>query len=177
MIVNFILFLFAATMVWAAISDFSSFILSNRLCLSVIGLYLIFIGVLFIIGIPPTWSYIGYSFAIAIITFLILLSLFAYGYIGGGDVKLIPAVLLWAGPAYSIEFILITTLCGGIVAILTICCRYLKSYLSAQKSSENINLSMPESSELVNRENNIPYGIGISVGGLYVAFQLYQALN
>ncbi len=177
MIINFILFLFAAAMIWAAVSDFKSFILSNRLCLSVAGLYLIFISVLFMIGTPPSWSYLGYSFAIAIIVFLILLLLFAYGFIGGGDVKLIPAVLLWAGPAYAIEFILITTLCGGIVAILTICCRYLKSYLSSQKSSENINLSMSESSELVNKENNIPYGIGISVGGLYVAFQLYQALN
>lgn len=177
MIINFILFLFAATMFWAAVSDFRSFILSNRLCLSVSGLYLIFICVLFIIGDQPTWPYIGYSLAIAVITFLILLLLFAYGFIGGGDVKLIPAVLLWAGPSFSLKFILITTLCGGIVALLTICCRYLKSYLSDLKSSENINFSVRESSKLVNNENNIPYGIGISAGGLYVAFQLYQALN
>lgn len=177
MTINLILFVFATLMIWAAISDFKNYILSNRLCLSVTSLYFLFIAALYLTGTPPTLAYLGYSIAIAIGVFVFLLALFAYGYIGGGDVKLIPAVLLWAGPAFSLKFILITTLFGGIVAILTICCRYLKSYLSKLKSSENINFSMQQSSELVNNDNNIPYGIGISAGGLYVAYQLYQALN
>ncbi len=177
MIINFILFVFAATMIWAAISDLRFFILSNKLCLSVTGLYFVFVTALFLTGSAPSWEYIGWSFAIATGAFTILVALFAYGYIGGGDVKLIPAVLLWAGPALSLEFLLITTICGGLVALLTICCRYLKSYLSRAKSSENINFSVRESSELVSNEKNIPYGIGISAGGLYVTLQLYQALN
>lgn len=177
MTINLILLVFAASMLWAAITDIRSYILSNKLCLMVVALYFIFIAALYFSGTSPTWTYIGYSFAIAIGCFIFLVVLFAYGFIGGGDVKLIPAVLLWAGPAYSLKFILITTICGGFVAILTICCRNIKSYLSNVKSSENINFFMRESSELVNNDNNIPYGIGISVGGLYVAFQLYQALN
>ena len=103
--------------------------------------------------------------------------LFARGYIGGGDVKLIPAIALWAGPSRILEFILITTICGGLLALLIISFRYLKNYISLHKSSEKINFSMSESAESDHEENNIPYGVGISIGGLYIAYQLFQALN
>ena len=164
-------------MIWAALSDVRKYILSNRLCLSVVLLYPIFITSLYINGTPPTLGYIAYSVGIALVIFSVLVALFAYGYIGGGDVKLIPGVALWAGPNLAINFLLITTLCGGLVAILIISFQYLKKYLTKEKSSENINLSMSKSPQSKNEENIIPYGFGISTGGLYVAFELFQALN
>ena len=164
-------------MVWAAISDIRHYIISNKLCLSVTSLYPLFIGALFINNTPPEIQYIGYSIGISLIIFTILLAFFAYGLIGGGDVKMIPGVALWAGPALILKFLLITTICGGIVALLIICFQYIKKYLTKAKSSEKINFSMSKSSESKNMENNIPYGIGISAGGLYVAFELFHALN
>ena len=124
-------------MIWAALSDVRKYILSNRLCLSVVLLYPIFITSLYINGTPPTLGYIAYSVGIALVIFSVLVALFAYGYIGGGDVKLIPGVALWAGPNLAINFLLITTLCGGLVAILIISFQYLKKYLTKEKSSEN----------------------------------------
>ena len=164
-------------MIWAALSDVRKYILSNRLCLSVVLLYPIFITSLYVNGTPPTLEYIAYSVGIALVIFSVLVALFAYGYIGGGDVKLIPGVALWAGPSLIVNFLLITTLCGGLIAVLIISFQYVKKYLTKEKSSENINLSMSQSSQSKNEENNIPYGIGISTGGLYVAFKLFQALN
>ena len=164
-------------MIWAALSDVRKYILSNRLCLSVVLLYPIFITSLYVNGTPPTLEYIAYSVGIALVIFSVLVALFAYGYIGGGDVKLIPGVALWAGPSLIVNFLLITTLCGGLIAVLIISFQYVKKYLTKDKSSENINLSMSQSSQSKNEENNIPYGIGISTGGLYVAFKLFQALN
>ncbi len=164
-------------MIWGAISDIRYFILSNKLCLSVLLLYPVFICALYVEGRMPDLDYIIYSGAISLAMFFILVTLFARGIIGGGDVKLIPVVTLWAGPDLTLIFLLITTLGGGLVALLTISFQYLKNTLTDSKSSENINLSVAHSNELDTNENNIPYGVGISAGGLYVALKLFQALN
>lgn len=103
--------------------------------------------------------------------------LFAFNLIGGGDVKLIPAVALWAGPSLTIKFLLITTICGGIVSLGIIVLKYFKKKHLQPKSSENVNYFMSKSTELENEENNIPYGIAISIGGLVIAYDLYRAIN
>lgn len=177
MTANIILTIFCCLMVWAAISDIRFFILSNRLCLSVAILYPVFIASLYFSGYQITLGSIGWSIGISLLIFSFLVFLFARGYIGGGDVKLIPAIALWAGPSRILEFLLITTIFGGLVALLIISFRYLKNYISLHKSSEKINFSMSESAESEHEENNIPYGVGISIGGLYVAYRLFQALN
>lgn len=43
--------------------------------------------------------------------------LFAFGYLGGGDVKLLAAVSLWVGPRLMPEFLLGTGLAGGVLAL------------------------------------------------------------
>ncbi len=163
-------------MLWGAISDIRNYILSNRLCLSVALLYPLFLVSLYLNETPLAWQYIGYSVLIALLLFFLLLALFAYGLIGGGDVKLIPAVALWAGPALTIKFLLITTVCGGIVSLVFLCIYYIKRKYKL-KSSEKINFSVPLSTISKIEEKNIPYGVAISTGGIYVAFEIYNALN
>mgnify|MGYP000153256818 CR=1 FL=1 len=164
-------------MIWGAISDIRFFILSNKLCLSVALLYPVFVASLYINGTPLTYEYIGWSVGISLLIFAFLVTLFAFGYLGGGDVKLIPAIILWAGPAYTLEFLLITTVLGGVVSIMMLGINYLKSFNIPSKSSENINYSVSRLTESKNEEKHIPYGIGISAGGLYIAYEIFQALN
>ena len=164
-------------MIYAAISDIRYYILSNKLCLSVLLLYPIFLISLLIQGRFPGLEYLLYSVAIAVGVFIFLLILFARGIMGGGDVKLIPVVALWAGPDLWLIFIFITMLTGGLVALLTISFQYIKNSRTSHKSSENINLSVSHSAELEFKEKHIPYGIGISAGGLYSALKLFQSLN
>lgn len=175
--INITLFIFAALMIWASVSDIRRYILSNKLCLSVALLYPVFIFALYLNNTPPTWEYIAYSIGIAIIIFTILLILFSFNLIGGGDVKLIPAVALWAGPSLTIKFLLITTICGGIVSLAIIGYRYVRKTFLQPKSSGNVNLYVSESSKLIKKEDNIPYGVAISAGGLFVALELFKALN
>ena len=163
-------------MLWGTISDIRFYILSNKLCLSVIALYPIFLISLYIDGSLPNWEYIGYSIAISLTALFLLILLFARGLIGGGDVKLIPAVLLWAGPAYFLKFLLITTISGGLLSLAFMVIFFIKKR-NCPQSSENINLSMSKSEELDRQERKIPYGVAISAGGLYVAYQLYIALS
>lgn len=44
-------------------------------------------------------------------------ALFALGAFGGGDVKLMAAVSLWVGPAAFLDFLLVTALVGGAMAL------------------------------------------------------------
>lgn len=41
---------------------------------------------------------------------------FVLGWIGGGDVKLLTALTLWAGPSYGPDLLIMTTLGGGLMA-------------------------------------------------------------
>lgn len=177
LLTNLILLIFASLLVRAAITDIRTFTISNKLTLSVALLYPIYLYSLYLQNLSPSIEYIAYSIGISVIIFFILVALFAFGLIGGGDVKLIPAVALWAGPSLTIKFLLITTICGGFVSLVIIISRYIKKYLLKGKSSEKINFYVAKSSEPDNGEKNIPYGIAISAGGLYVALMLFRALN
>lgn len=62
--------------------------------------------------------------AAAAISFGVGIGLFAWGKLGGGDVKLIAAVALWHGLKPLPELVLLIGIVGGIVAILCVLLRW-----------------------------------------------------
>lgn len=100
------------------------------------------------------WWHIGGAAAV----FLVSLFLFSRGFWGGGDAKLISVLALWSPPAFLLNFLMITALCGGVLSLY-----YLPRALRWRKKArldEN-----PQPFEL-------PYGVAISFGGFYLAFTL-----
>jgi len=169
------LVIFSGMMVWAAISDIRYYILSNRLNMAIAVLYPVYLLCLSFEYAPLPWQEIAWAFGIALIIFLFCFGLFAIGAMGGGDVKMIPLVAIWAGPALVMDFLLITTLVGGVFSAVLIVKKRLKKASQSSKSSkssENINLLMSEKGM-----NKVPYGVGIALGGLYVSWMLYAALG
>lgn len=61
---------------------------------------------------------------IAAAVFLLLFAFFAMGWLGGGDVKLAGAIMLWAGPTQGGNFVVLFALLGGIFALMLLCVRY-----------------------------------------------------
>lgn len=165
------LVIFSALMVWAAYSDLSSYTLSNRLCLSVALLYPVYLFTLSIYdhGLPT--GEIVISLALAMVVFIICAGFFALGLMGGGDVKLMPAITLWAGTGYILDYLVITSVVGGLFAT-AIMIRNRRNQSKYPKSSENINLSMANI-----KHSAVPYGVGIAIGGLYVAYQLFTTFD
>jgi prepilin peptidase CpaA len=91
--------------------------------------------------------------------------LFTTGRFGGGDAKLMAATSLWAGPSLIVDFILLTALTGGCLALLLyVRHRWLRSpSLAAMAATE----ASPDFAQ-----QPMPYGVAIFAGGVYVAFTL-----
>jgi Flp pilus assembly protein protease CpaA len=178
-------FLFSGLLVWAALSDGRTLTIPNRLCLAVALLY---ITRLPIVG-PVDWVIgLGLGFGGLLAGFIA----FERGWIGGGDAKLIAAVLPWAGITEAGGFLLVTALTGGVLA-LAILIRHRgpfllrmmtgRAFLSeppAQTSAEppaQTSAEAPEDgTQGATRDGSaaipgLPYGIAIAAGGLWLAAQ------
>lgn len=142
-----------ALLIWAAASDMQRYIIPNRICLSLLALYP---G--YAIGLSP--NEVGIAAAIAICVFAIGAALFSFGIMGGGDVKLLAAVSLWAGGTYFPAFVILTAAAGGVLAVWwSPLLRHFFPSIALAKAA--------------NGRPAIPYGAAIAVGGVFVAINLY----
>lgn len=93
------------------------------------------------------WIDIGFQIAIAAVMFLLLLGLFAAGWMGGGDVKLLTALALWIHPVRFVELLVIMSVAGGVLTLVMLV------WSRVQGKRGKI---------------AVPYGIAISFAGLSV---------
>lgn len=148
LIYNFSMVLAALIMGIAALSDAARFRIPNLACLA-----LLLVFPLYVYTAPTSvpWGYHILTFGLIL---LVGYQLFARGYAGAGDIKLLAAVGLWAGPTYWPHFIFITAITGGILSLGIGILTLLRHKLS--KSKKKVSLS----------KTPIPYGVAIAVGGL-----------
>lgn len=158
----------AVLMMAAAVGDVRHYRISNTLCLAVALGGLMLIAVQALLGAEARlfdnpWRQLWMSLIIAGVVFAGSAGLFAAGVMGGGDVKLLTAVTLWAGPQLALMFLFITALAGGLVSLAVL----VHAKRAAGAPSPIINplgatMTVPK----------VPYGLGIAAGGLYVAYEL-----
>lgn len=140
--------LLALLLLWAAATDLRARTISNRLNASIALLA------------PLWWWASGLSFypdivfqiGLALAVFGFFAGMFALGVMGGGDVKMIGALALWLPLTALADLLIIMALIGGGVTLVT-----LLHHRVAHKSGT------PE----------IPYGIAISLAGLWVIGEPY----
>jgi len=165
---------FAGLLVHAAVQDCRRFLISNRTVLGVAALFTLFIAAQWALPegsrmIPAPFDHLWKGLLLSLVVFAAAAALFALNVMGGGDVKLLAAITLWAGPAWTAPFILVTAIAGGIVTLglLLMAAIAPKSAIAAPAASPNLN---PLRSRMQNVK--VPYGLGISAGGLAVAWFL-----
>jgi prepilin peptidase CpaA len=144
-----------ALLVLAALQDSIMLKISNYL----VGAVLL-LGIVAAVMVGPTpslWEN-GLSFVVALIigTFL-----FGRGILGGGDVKLFAATILWFEFGGALRFLIYTTLAGGVLAILIVLARFVP-WPEALRS--RVRVLQPKS--------GIPYGIAIAAGAIITATTL-----
>ena len=154
-----VVMIFAGLVLTAAITDIRSLTIPNRVSAAICMLYPAFV---LTAQTPVPWLE---ALAVAAIALAVCFFLFARGWLGGGDGKLIAAITLWAAPDYVVEFILITTAAGGVLAVAL----WFRSRLSHATIP---NLEPEDSPNSTASKRQMPYAVAIACGGLYVAFTL-----
>lgn len=86
--------------------------------------------------------------------------LFARGYIGGGDAKLMAAAGLWVGWSALLPFVLVTTLAGGALAIIYKLWQLVRT--------EHVVRDFAWLRKAIRADLQLPYGIAIAVGAMWV---------
>ena len=64
------------------------------------------------------WPGVAMQVGVAIAAFAVLAGLFALGWMGGGDVKLLTALALWVPPEAFLKLLVVMALAGGVLTIV-----------------------------------------------------------
>jgi prepilin peptidase CpaA len=147
--------LFPLAVLFAAISDLYSMTISNRISLVLIAGFAVLS-----LAIGMDFETIGWNVALAGLVLVIGFTLFAFGWVGGGDVKLMSVVTLWLGFGHTLEFMMITALLGGLLTIMLLVTRQFA--LPVQLMQFNW------ISRLHSRNEGVPYGVAMGPAALMV---------
>ena len=104
---------------------------------------------------------------IGVLTFAIMLVCFFTGLFGGGDAKMITALSFWMGIIGMPVFLMVTTISGALLAIVSIALRKTKpgQRLLAQLNTYE-QLQNGWVAAMATEKNVIPYGIAIAFGAI-----------
>jgi prepilin peptidase CpaA len=155
-----VLGLFAALVIVAALKDISSFTIPNWISAA---LALGFAPAAMIVGV--SLGGIGISFGVGVGVLILAAAMFAFGWIGGGDAKLMAAAALWVGLKGLAPFALYTGLAGGALALGLVAMRsaWIRPLAEAGPAWAR---------RLATPGEAAPYGVAIAVGAL-AAFALH----
>jgi len=102
---------FAIVMAAAAFEDFRRLVIPNLLPIVLCVLWPFYFA-----ASPSLYGALA-AIGCALAVFIVGALLFARGLLGGGDVKLLTAATLWAGPAGTPSLLLLTGVIGGALAL------------------------------------------------------------
>ena len=147
--------LYAGLLIYAAASDVRSLTIPNWVSIALAALYPI---VALLAGSPlaSIGAHLGFGSAILVVGF----ALFQFNVLGGGDAKIMAAASVWTGLTAFLPFVFWTALAGGLMALSLLLAR--QFIPQTQSNPAFIN-------RLLAKQNGIPYGVAIMVGGLCAA--------
>lgn len=154
--------IFVGLIIYAMISDALRLLIPNIIPLGLIAAFAVYalLG-----GIGAVWPHIIVGGAV----FLVMFVLFAIGGFSAGDVKLIGAVALWAGPSHAPLFVVLFSLLGAALAVGLLAFRQVqKHYPVIAEVPALSKVSRMASKKLC------PYAIPIGIAALVVAPSIFH---
>lgn len=149
------LVIFPLLMAFAAFSDLFTMRISNKLVLLLVAAFVV---LAFFVGLPL--EVIGTHLAVAAGVLVVALIFFSFGWIGGGDGKLIAATALWLGLGVLLPYLIYASLLGGALTLIILAARRypLPDKLRAIKWIDRLH----------DTRNGVPYGIALAIAGILV---------
>ena len=151
---------FAALMLMAAFEDLRRLVIPNALTLSLCALWPLYM----VAAAPTLFGALG-ALGCALAVFLAGAVCFSRGYLGGGDVKLLAAATLWAGPGGTPALLVLTGVLGGMLALFllmpsgTHIATFARAKLGPADADAKYGATTP-----------VPYGIAIAAAAMIVVF-------
>jgi prepilin peptidase CpaA len=144
---------FAGLMAVAAVKDFRRFVIPNPV---IVGLCVLWP---FHLAAAPSFTLVdtGGAAACAAAVFFAGAVLFSLGLIGGGDVKLLAAATLWAGPGMTPALLIVTAVLGGLLTLVLLCSAALRAVVAPARAAAIPVSRVP-----------VPYGVAIAAAALIV---------
>lgn len=162
-------------LVVAAIWDVYSRRIPNLLPLIIALLYFLSAG------LTGNWPEIPWHLLCGLGVLVVGIFIFALGWLGGGDVKLLAALALWAGPDQLLLLLLMTCLAGGALALVfvipvLILRRPPLSALIDWFFVKILHQPAPMLQTVKSMGIQLPYGVAIAVAGATVFYQFFKVM-
>ena len=150
-----LLLLFPAAMLYAAVMDFFTMTIPNKIS---VALVLGFLAVALLAGV--SWQVLLDHVGAGMLVLVVSIFMFARGWFGGGDAKLLSAAALWFGFDQLLDYTLLTTILGGLLAVSILVYRQMvpPMWISGMGWAER----------LYDQKAGIPYGLALAGAGLWL---------
>lgn len=146
---------FVALLATAVVTDVTRLRIPNWLTAGVALLYPLHVG---LSPLDVAWLP---ALGLAVLVFAVGTVAFACRWMGGGDVKLLAATTLWAGPAHALEFLTLAAVIGGGLALLLLLpARYAVAAMLQSCGAPRLGEALLASV--------VPYGVAIAAAGAIV---------
>ena len=168
MLTLYIIIVVVGCMLAAGWSDLTSMTIPNWISLVLVAGFLIVVPFAW-----QGWATFGTHVLVGLACFAFGFSMFAFGWMGGGDAKLFSATSLWWVWTDLLPYLIYTTLSGGILAIILILGR---KYFPIKI------LATDWLYRLFKDEKKMPYGLALAFGALMTLprsdfFSIYSEFN
>lgn len=157
-------------LLWVVFSDLLYRRIANRLVVTLLSLWALGVIVLLRAGYADTvWNEAGPGLLAAVLVLVLGYLLFAMHWVGAGDVKLMAVLCLWTGDQ-SFAFLIVTSLCGGMLALALPLLRHLETMLALlvvrlPGGPWPVPMALRDQSP-----PGIPYGLAIAAGAMFALF-------
>jgi len=148
-------FLFPILMLFAAWMDLFTMRIANWIS---IVLTLAFLPVGLACGLRL--GLIGHHYLCGLAILAPTFVLFAFGKIGGGDAKLAASSAIWMGWSSLFDYIIVSSLLGGVLAVVVLAARQIPLPLFLLRWSWVVRLHEPKT--------GIPFGVALGAGAIIV---------
>jgi prepilin peptidase CpaA len=152
--------LMAALLVGAGAQDLRSMQIANGYSLAIAGLFIVWASTRLVAG-QMSLEDLALSIGCGMAVFVVGAVAFAVGMLGGGDVKLLATVTLFAGSQRLPDFLIVTAIAGGLLGLAILAGAPIGRPAMAGSSPLRARL-----------RGGLPYGPAIAAGGLWVAASL-----
>ena len=148
---------FPLIVAYAAITDFLTMTIDNKLSLALLAGFCVLAPLT-----GMSWATAGMALLGAAIVFAAGFACFAFGWMGGGDVKFATVVVLWLGWNHLFDYFVLFSVYGGLLTL---------AVLLLNRLLEPLPILQVGFLGRFSEHRRVPYGIALSVAAL----QIYPA--